>query len=80
MSKISSVICSAMGLVPEIKLCMYTAIGLGDGGRGHAPPPKKKKNPGKIFFGQFLCKKRAFFGQKFANFVNFRANIKIRVF
>jgi len=38
------------------------------------PPPKKKKKSGKIFFGQFLWKIRAFLGQKSCkidNFVNF---------
>ena len=39
------------------------------GAGGRASPPKK--NPEKIFFGQLLCKNRAFFGQKFGNFVNF---------
>ena len=49
------------------------SIGVGDGGRGrggHVPP----KIRGKIFFGQLLCKTRAFFGQnyvKLGNFVNF---------
>ena len=39
-----------------------------------APPPPKKKESGKIFFGQSLCKIRAFSGKnrvKFWNFVNF---------
>ena len=47
-------------------------IGVGDG-RGHVPPPPKKKN-GKMFFGQLLRKIREFFGQnhvKFGNVVNF---------
>jgi len=38
------------------------------------PPQKKKKKSGKIFFGQFLWKIRAFLGQKSCkidNFVNF---------
>ena len=46
-------------------------IGVRDG--GHAPPPKKKEI-GKIFFGQLLCKIRAFSGKnrvKFGNLVNF---------
>ena len=40
------------------------------GAGGHVPP----KNSGKIFFGQLLCKIRAFSGKnhvKFRNFVNF---------
>jgi len=48
-------------------------IGIGDGGwgRGHVPPQKNFRK--KIFFGQLLCKIRAFLGRnhvKFGNFVN----------
>jgi len=66
--------------------CFSVSIGVGDGGQGggHTPPPQKKKS-GKIFFGQLLCKIRAFSGKNHVklkwNFVNFRANItKNRVF
>ena len=43
-------------------------------GQGARDPPPKKKNREKIFFGQLLCKIRAFFGQnrvKFGYFDNF---------
>ena len=60
---------------------MVKSIGVGDGGgAGEYVPPKF----GKIFFGQLLCKIRAFLAEndvKFGNFVNFWANIiKIGVF
>jgi len=41
-----------------------TAIDVGDGGQGsHVPKNKVKQKSGKKFFGQFLCKIRAIFGQ-----------------
>jgi len=46
-------------------------VGVEDGGTGENVPPQ---NSGKIFFGQLLCKIRAFSGKnrvKFGNFVNF---------
>ena len=42
--------------------------------RTRRAPPPKKNNREKVFFGQLLCKIRAFFGQnrvKFGNFVDF---------
>jgi len=56
----------------SLRLLLLILIGVGDGraGGGHVPPKILEK----IFFGQLLCKIRAFFGQinvKFGNFVNF---------
>jgi len=55
---------------------MKKSIGAGDRGReGTCPPPQNKKKSGKRYFwGQLLCKIRAFFRQQnitFQNFVNF---------
>ena len=50
---------------------MVCIIGIEDGGQEEHMPPKFRK---KIFFGQLLCKNRAFFPHNhviFGNFVNF---------
>jgi len=52
-------------------------IGVGNGGQ----PPPLKKNRGKIFFGQLLCKIRAFSGKnhvKFGNLVNFSSKNHVK--
>ena len=62
-------------------LPQHMIIGIGDGGKGgHVPPPP---NLGKKFLRQLLRKIWAFSGKNYVNvgdFVNIRANIKIRVF
>jgi len=52
---------------------IHLSVGIGVGDGRHVPPPQEK-NGEKIFFGQLLCKIRAFSGKnhvKFRNFVNF---------
>jgi len=53
--------CCSGAAVGRLGLGLVLDIGVGDGGQ---PPPKKKKNLAKNFFGQFLWKILAFFGQK----------------
>jgi len=51
---------------------LLRGVGVG-GGHVPPPPPQKKKQIRKIFFGQLLCKIRAFSGNnrvKFGNLVN----------
>ena len=55
----------------DIFIIIISFMGVRDGGWGDTcPPPPKKKNR-ETFFGQFVCKIRALFGQKSCKFLEF---------